>query len=140
MRRFILCCCLPLLFACAVPTSTSQAPALNKSDHYVSVKSVAPGMKGGEAKIYVRELSLSGASDIPAARRVVLFVHGAGTPAEVSFGRAPRRLQLDGVPRQRGLRRIRHGHDGLRALDASGPPWPMRAIFRRRSRRSSFPA
>jgi pimeloyl-ACP methyl ester carboxylesterase len=56
-------------------------------DHYVRVKSTAPDIAGQAAQIYVREVVLAG----PALRgraapsSVVLFVHGAGTPAEVSF-------------------------------------------------------
>src|ERR1041384_5835394 len=56
-------------------------------DHYVRVHSTAPVMDGRDAEIYVREVVqprtvLRGG---PAADRVVLFVHGAGTPAEVAF-------------------------------------------------------
>src|SRR5712692_5949599 len=56
-------------------------------DHYVRVKSTAPSIAGQDAKIYVREVVLAGTASRgnPAADRVVLFVHGAGTPAEVTF-------------------------------------------------------
>jgi pimeloyl-ACP methyl ester carboxylesterase len=56
-------------------------------DHYVRVKSTVPAIAGQQAQLYVRERVQAG----PALRardftdRVVLFVHGAGTPAEVSF-------------------------------------------------------
>ena len=50
--------------------------------HHVRVKSTAPGMNGQYAQIYVREVTLAGST--PRAG-VVLFVHGAGTPAEVAF-------------------------------------------------------
>ena len=85
MRRHALLCALPLLFACAAPAPNEQASHPVSTDHYVPVKSIAPGMSGGDAKIYVREVAVPGANAIPAARRVVLFVHGAGTPAEVAF-------------------------------------------------------
>jgi len=85
MRRTLLCCALPLLVACTTTPPDASAPGPARTDHYVQVKSPAPGMNGGDGKIYVREVAVSGASAIPAARRVVLFVHGAGTPAEVSF-------------------------------------------------------
>ena len=39
----------------------------------------------------------------PRADRVVLFVHGAGTPAEVAFDVPYRRLQLDGLSRAAGF-------------------------------------
>jgi pimeloyl-ACP methyl ester carboxylesterase len=56
-------------------------------DHYVRVKSTVPSMSGQLTQIYVRERVLAGTALRSAnlADRVVLFVHGAGTPAEVSF-------------------------------------------------------
>ena len=56
-------------------------------DHYVRVKSTAPDIAGQTAQIYVREVVLPGTAlrARPGPGRVVLFVHGAGTPAEVSF-------------------------------------------------------
>ncbi len=56
-------------------------------DHYVRVVSKVPSIAGQLAPIYVRErVSPGGALRGPvAADRVVLFVHGAGTPAEVAF-------------------------------------------------------
>lgn len=56
-------------------------------DHYVRVRSTVPAILGQDVPIYVRERveagrALRGASS---AGRVVLFVHGAGTPAEVAF-------------------------------------------------------
>ncbi len=61
--------------------------ALLRLDHYVRVKSTAPDIAGQTAQIYVREVVLPGIGlrGRPAAGSVVLFVHGAGTPAEVSF-------------------------------------------------------
>ena len=60
---------------------------LLRIDHYVRVKSTAPNIAGQTAQIYVREVMLPGTAlrSRPAPGRVVLFVHGAGTPAEVSF-------------------------------------------------------
>jgi pimeloyl-ACP methyl ester carboxylesterase len=56
-------------------------------DHYVKVHSTVPAIKDQSTQIYVREvvrpgvaLRAEGLGD-----RVVLFVHGAGTPAEVAF-------------------------------------------------------
>jgi pimeloyl-ACP methyl ester carboxylesterase len=56
-------------------------------DHYVRVKSTAPAITGQDAQIYVREVVLAGTAlrGRPAPNSVVLFVHGAGTPAEASF-------------------------------------------------------
>ena len=56
-------------------------------DHYVSVRSTAPSMSGQIAQIYVRErLRASTVFRVASlANRVVLFIHGGGTPAEVAF-------------------------------------------------------
>jgi pimeloyl-ACP methyl ester carboxylesterase len=56
-------------------------------DHYVRVSSTVPAMTGQPAQLYVRERVTAGAAlrARSFADRVVLFVHGAGTPAEVSF-------------------------------------------------------
>src|SRR3954470_11662907 len=61
--------------------SQPRAP-LPRRDFYVTVKSTAPAMQGRDAKLFVREIApLAGG----AGKGVVLFIHGAGTPAEVSF-------------------------------------------------------
>jgi pimeloyl-ACP methyl ester carboxylesterase len=82
-RRLPLVCALGLLLPASAAMG-QDASRLASFDHYVTVKSTAPSMAGKDASIYVREVVLGG-SDKPAADRVVLFVHGAGTPAEVSF-------------------------------------------------------
>lgn len=70
-----------LLFCCFAPISQSLAQPGAHLDHYVPVVSTAPGYSGWVANIYVRELPPSAAG----SGEVVLFVHGAGTPAEVAF-------------------------------------------------------
>ena len=74
-----------LVAACA--TTGEDGARLVTVDHYVRVKSIAPAFAGQEAKIYVREVALARAAlqGGPAPVGVVLFVHGAGTPAEVTF-------------------------------------------------------
>src|SRR5262249_9221237 len=52
--------------------------------HYVRVKSTAPSMTGQTAQVYVRERVIS-RNLLRGSSAVVLFVHGAGTPAEVAF-------------------------------------------------------
>jgi pimeloyl-ACP methyl ester carboxylesterase len=82
---------LPALSAsvlCALLAACSAAPrapeGLVGAEHRVRVVSTAPALAGQEAQLYLRELVP--ALDAPRGRRpVVLFVHGAGTPAEVSF-------------------------------------------------------
>lgn len=64
-----------------------RASAPLSVDHYVPVKSIVPAMKDQIAQIYVRERVLESVAlrGGPAPDRVALFVHGAGTPAEVAF-------------------------------------------------------
>ena len=63
--------------------ASAAAPAdVVRTDHFVTVKSTAPGMAGQDARVYVREVKAQGSAK---SKGVVLFVHGAGTPAEVSF-------------------------------------------------------
>jgi pimeloyl-ACP methyl ester carboxylesterase len=60
---------------------------LLRIDHYVQVRSSVPAIAGQSTEIYVREVVE--ASTVlrggPAADRVALFIHGAGTPGEVAF-------------------------------------------------------
>ena len=66
------------------PLSGQPSDRLVRTDHYVTVTSIAPALKNKTAKIYVREVAQAqGVQNGPA--RVVLFIHGAGTPAEVAF-------------------------------------------------------
>jgi pimeloyl-ACP methyl ester carboxylesterase len=81
MRRALL---FTLLIA---PCFASDAEKLLTVDHYVGVKSTVPSIAGQTAQIYVREVAPAGPllREGAAQGRVVLFIHGAGTPAEVSF-------------------------------------------------------
>jgi pimeloyl-ACP methyl ester carboxylesterase len=55
-------------------------------DHFVKVTSKVPAIAGQTAQIYVRERAQAGSVlRGSTGDKVVLFVHGAGTPAEVSF-------------------------------------------------------
>src|SRR5438552_786507 len=72
-------------------TSSASSTSINAEsdrvqtlDHYVRVKSTAPSMNGQTAQVYVRERA-SGRTIARGGAGVVLFVHGAGTPAEVAF-------------------------------------------------------
>jgi len=60
---------------------------LLRVDHYVKVKSTVPAIAGQTTQIYVREVVQAGSvlRGGPASDRVVVFIHGAGTPAEVAF-------------------------------------------------------
>jgi pimeloyl-ACP methyl ester carboxylesterase len=71
------------LTAAAALLALSALPAqaqLARSEQRVTVTSKAPGHAGKTAQIYVRGIKAVGPS-----KGVVLFVHGAGTPAEVAF-------------------------------------------------------
>lgn len=72
--------------ALAAVAIADDGQRLLRMDHYVPVRSTAPAISGQTAQIYVREVALGNAlRRRPAADRVVLFIHGAGTPAEVAF-------------------------------------------------------
>jgi pimeloyl-ACP methyl ester carboxylesterase len=85
MRRcvFLVGVCALLLGGCA--SVGGDRSGLVTSDHYVPVKSTAPSMPGQLALVYMREVRLASETSRAGGAGVVLFVHGAGTPAEVSF-------------------------------------------------------
>src|SRR5580698_2698657 len=84
IRLFLLLIAVALLVA-QVSLADDSARLL-RVDHYVRVHSTVPAITGQTSQIYVREVVQAGiALRGPAADRVALFVHGAGTPAEVSF-------------------------------------------------------
>lgn len=78
--------CLLALLA-ASTCLADDAGKLLSLDHYVKVTSTAPAIAGQTAQIYAREVVLAstGLRERSLPDRVVLFIHGAGTPAEVSF-------------------------------------------------------
>jgi pimeloyl-ACP methyl ester carboxylesterase len=65
-------------------SAQNGAPKILSVDHKVTVKSIVPAIAGQSAQIYVRERVAEGMKN-PLPDRVVVFVHGAGTPAEVAF-------------------------------------------------------
>ena len=77
------------LMACHAPPALARqaSPTALTVDHYVAVVSKAPSMEGQTAQIYVRErvLTATAMRSRDLEERVVVFVHGAGTPAEVAF-------------------------------------------------------
>jgi pimeloyl-ACP methyl ester carboxylesterase len=78
---------LSILLALSAIAFADDGERLLTVDHYVPVHSTVPAIAGQTTEIYVREVVIAGpALRAPAAPdRVVLFIHGAGTPAEVSF-------------------------------------------------------
>ncbi|HUO29630.1 MAG TPA: alpha/beta fold hydrolase [Bryobacteraceae bacterium] len=83
----------PLLAALAfsgffcLAASAGDGAQLLRLDHYVQVRSTVPAISGQFTEIYVREVvePASVLRGSPAPDRVALFIHGAGTPAEVAF-------------------------------------------------------
>jgi pimeloyl-ACP methyl ester carboxylesterase len=66
--------------------AAAQSGNTRMFEHKVAVRSTVPALMGKTVDLYVRERA--GASmklDAVPSDRVVLFVHGAGTPAEVAF-------------------------------------------------------
>lgn len=85
MRRVL--ALLFLMPVATMPLTADDSARILTLDHFVRVKSTVPALAGETAQIYVRERvqagrALRGGSF---AGRVALFVHGAGTPAEVAF-------------------------------------------------------
>ena len=77
---------LGILIVAGTSLAKNSEPVLSV-DHYVRVKSTVPAITGQITQIYVRERTIAGAAlrGSSLSDRVVLFVHGAGTPAEVAF-------------------------------------------------------
>jgi pimeloyl-ACP methyl ester carboxylesterase len=79
--------CSLTVLALALSARADDGARLLRIDHYVSLRSSVPAIAGQNTQIYVREVVetstvLRGG---PAQDRVALFIHGAGTPAEVAF-------------------------------------------------------
>jgi pimeloyl-ACP methyl ester carboxylesterase len=88
MRYALIASVLAALGGCASATTTSSnSPDSDKLvtiEHYVRVRSAVPSMTGQSALLYVRERS-EARNILRGTVPIVLFVHGAGTPAEVAF-------------------------------------------------------
>ena len=68
------------------PVSGDDSDLLLTVDHQVRIRSTVPATMGQPAHIYLRERVRAGSAlRGTTGDRVVLFVHGAGTPAEVAF-------------------------------------------------------
>ena len=74
-------------FAAAQATGGEDSQHILTVDHYVPNVSSVPAIAGQTVQIYVRERVKPATIQrgAPSDDRVVLFVHGAGTPAEVAF-------------------------------------------------------
>ena len=77
-----------ILGLCIAPAGFGDdGSRLLRIDHYVQVRSSVPAISEQSTQIYMREVVEAGIvlRGGPAADRVALFIHGAGTPGEVSF-------------------------------------------------------
>ena len=80
-----------LLLGCGAawsqPSAGESSQTVLTVDHYVPNRSIVPAIEGQTVQLYVRERVKPATVQRGAPRddRVVLFVHGAGTPAEVAF-------------------------------------------------------
>jgi pimeloyl-ACP methyl ester carboxylesterase len=86
MKRLVLVAAAVVLVRLSIGVAADDSERLLSIDHYVRVHSTVPAIAGQDVPIYARERVLAGtALRGAAADRVALFVHGAGTPAEVAF-------------------------------------------------------
>jgi pimeloyl-ACP methyl ester carboxylesterase len=90
MKRVVAALSLAFIGGCASQPSATDSRGLVAIDHYVTVRSTIPEIAGQNTRLYVRERAkpeIARGSGRP--NGVVLFIHGAGTPAAVAFD-APR--------------------------------------------------
>ena len=73
------------MFLSGMLATPAQSEQTQSRDRYISVRSNDPAIAGQRIEIYVRERAQASVLKRGAGNKVVLFVHGAGTPAEVSF-------------------------------------------------------
>jgi pimeloyl-ACP methyl ester carboxylesterase len=84
MRSSIVLGLFPMLLSVAFGDDSQRIVSI---DHYVAVHSTAPASFGQTVEIYIHELVNSGMAlrGTTPSDHVALFIHGAGTPAEVAF-------------------------------------------------------
>jgi len=76
---------LALLALWGLSAHAEDAAKILTRDHYVEVRSTVPAIAGQTVKLYLRERVSAAAPKRIAGDKVVLFVHGAGTPGSVAF-------------------------------------------------------
>jgi pimeloyl-ACP methyl ester carboxylesterase len=86
-RILAIAACSVLVQVVAPAAFADDGERLLRLDHYVAVRSTVPAIAGQETAIYVREVVRAGTAlrGKASANRMVLFVHGAGTPGAVAF-------------------------------------------------------
>ncbi|MBV9549568.1 MAG: alpha/beta fold hydrolase [Alphaproteobacteria bacterium] len=78
MKRWMMMASAMLL---TLPAAAQNRATIESRDHYTNVVSTAPSQAGQTVRLYLRER----VKGTPDPNKIVLFIHGAGTPAEVSF-------------------------------------------------------
>src|SRR4051794_1099009 len=93
-------------------------------DHYVRIASKVPSIAGQQSTIYVREKVRAGNAlrGATAPDKVVLFIHGAGTPAEVAFDVPYKDYSWMGYLAETGFDTFAMDVTGI---GRSSRPWPM---------------
>lgn len=93
-------------------------------DHYVRVTSKVPAIAGQQSVVYVREKVRAGnvLRGATGADKVVLFIHGAGTPAEVAFDVPYKDYSWMGYLAEAGFDTFAMDVTGI---GRSTRPWPM---------------
>ncbi|MFN7916531.1 MAG: alpha/beta fold hydrolase [Vicinamibacterales bacterium] len=93
-------------------------------DHYVRTTSKVPAIAGQQSTIYVREKVRAGNAlrGATAPDKVVVFIHGAGTPAEVAFDVPYKDYSWMGYLAEAGYDTFAMDVTGI---GRSARPWPM---------------
>lgn len=88
-RKSLVFCSFLIVLLLTIPAISPAKDNVLSIDHYVTHTSTVPAIGGETVKIYVRERVLAGVAkkfaSIKANGKVVLFVHGYTTPAEVVY-------------------------------------------------------
>ena len=108
----------------AVDAAAESSSTLLTIDHYVRVTSKVPAIAGQQSMVYVREKVRAGNALRGATPpdRVVLFIHGAGTPAEVAFDVPYEDYSWMGYLAEAGFDAFAMDVTGI---GRSTRPWPM---------------
>jgi pimeloyl-ACP methyl ester carboxylesterase len=93
-------------------------------DHYVRLTSKVPSIAGQQSTVYVREKVRAGNAMRGATPpdKVVVFIHGAGTPAEVAFDVPYKDYSWMGYLAEAGFDTFAMDVTGI---GRSARPWPM---------------
>ncbi|MGE3957011.1 MAG: alpha/beta hydrolase [Vicinamibacterales bacterium] len=113
-----------VLAATGVAAVGEDSDRLLTIDHYVRVTSKVPAIDGQQSLVYVREKVRAGNAlrGATAPDKVVVFIHGAGTPAEVAFDVPHTDYSWMGYLAEAGFDTFAMDVTGI---GRSTRPWPM---------------